>query len=238
LLTALLGVEIPVQDVFANRKPVVRLGRPPFPGGKAVFPHQPAHFLQAYPFPVDVAQFLPHPQATVPPVMLLLDLADEAPRSRRVRPYQLLFDTGVWYLYAWDEDRTDIRMFSLSRMGNAVLTETAFTLPTDEDLWSYDYRAHADGSYFGVFHGNEKKHFRVAFFDEAFTWAKERKWAADQTIEENSYSVTVDFTSTQYEKVLDRVLSRGSNARPLEPPELVKDWKDTISEMQKRSLEE
>ncbi|GHT83356.1 hypothetical protein FACS1894137_04240 [Spirochaetia bacterium] len=50
-------------------------------------------------------------------------------------------------------------MFSLSRMGNAALTETAFTLPAD-----YDYCSHADGSYFGVFHGKEKKHFRVAFF--------------------------------------------------------------------------
>ncbi|GHV93493.1 putative HTH-type transcriptional regulator YobV [Spirochaetia bacterium] len=158
---------------------------------------------------------------------------DNEPRSRRARPWQLLFDTGVWYLYAWDEDRADIRMFSLSRMRNAALTETAFTLPAD-----YDYRIQADGSYFGVFHGKEKKHFRVVFFDEAFSWAKERKWAADQTIEETTYSVTVDFTSTQYEKVLEWVLSRGSNARPLEPPELVTDWKDTINEMQKRSREE
>jgi predicted DNA-binding transcriptional regulator YafY len=158
---------------------------------------------------------------------------DNEPHSRKVRPYQLLFDTGVWYLYAWDEDRADIRIFSLSRMGRAILTEMAFTLPAD-----YDYCSYADGSYFGVFHGKEKKHFRVVFFDEAFSWAKERKWAADQTIEENSYSVTVDFTSTQYEKVLEWVLSRGSNARPLEPPELVKDWKDTINEMQKQSMEE
>jgi predicted DNA-binding transcriptional regulator YafY len=124
-------------------------------------------------------------------------------------------------------------MFSLARMGNAALTETAFTLPAD-----YDYCAQADGSYFGVFHGKKKKHFRVVFFDEAFSWAKERKWAADQTIEENSYSVTVNFTSTQYDKVREWVLSRGSNAKPLEPPELVKDWKDTINEMQKRSMEE
>ncbi|GHV85523.1 hypothetical protein AGMMS50230_11310 [Spirochaetia bacterium] len=47
----------------------------------------------------------------------------------------------------------------------------------------------------------------------------------------------MDFTSTQYEKVLEWVLSRGSNAKPLGPPELIKDWKDTINEMQKRSRE-
>jgi hypothetical protein len=63
------------------------------------------------------------------------------------------------------------------------------------------------------------------------------KWAADQAIEENSYSVTVDFTSTQYEKVLEWVLSRGANAKPHEPPELVTEWKDIITEMQKRSME-
>jgi predicted DNA-binding transcriptional regulator YafY len=157
---------------------------------------------------------------------------DNEPQLRKVCPCQLLFDTGVWYLYARDEDRSDFRIFSLSRMQNAAPLEKTFTLPVN-----YDYSAHADGSFFGVFHGKEKKHFRVVFFDEAFAWAKERKWAADQIIEENSYSVTVDFTSTQYDKVLEWVLSRGSNARPIEPPELVKDWKNTINEMQKRANE-
>jgi predicted DNA-binding transcriptional regulator YafY len=153
---------------------------------------------------------------------------DNESRLRRVRPYQLLFDAGLWYLYSWDEDRQDVRMFSLSRMEHAALTENKFNLPPD-----YNYSAQECGSYFGIFYGKVKKHFRVSFYDEAFSWAKERTWAADQTIEENEYSVTVDFTSTQYEKVLEWVLSRGCNARPLEPPELVKEWKDTIMEMKK-----
>jgi len=30
---------------------------------------------------------------------------DEDYKLRRVRPYQLLFDTGVWYLYGFSEER-------------------------------------------------------------------------------------------------------------------------------------
>jgi predicted DNA-binding transcriptional regulator YafY len=45
---------------------------------------------------------------------------DEGYKPRRVRPYQLLFDNGVWYLYGYAEERKAIRMFSLPRMRNAV----------------------------------------------------------------------------------------------------------------------
>jgi predicted DNA-binding transcriptional regulator YafY len=137
-----------------------------------------------------------------------------------VRPYQLLFDTGVWYLYGYAEERRAIRVFSLSRIRNAVLTDATFTLPPD-----YDYCSRADGSNFGVFAGNETYRFSVAFFDEAVLWIQERKWAADQIIQENDDGVTITFTSTQYDKVLQWVLSQGCRALPLEPERLVEDWK-------------
>ena len=44
--------------------------------------------------------------------------------------------------------------------------------------------------------------------------------------------VVITFTSTQYEKVLEWVLSRGYTARPLEPELLVNDWHNTINKMQ------
>jgi hypothetical protein len=41
----------------------------------------------------------------------------------------------------------------------------------------------------------------------------------------------IEFTSTQYGKVLSWVLSFGSGASPVEPPELVKQWKENIFEL-------
>jgi predicted DNA-binding transcriptional regulator YafY len=39
---------------------------------------------------------------------------DKEPQPRRVQPYQLLFDNGVWYLYGFSEERQAVRMFSLA----------------------------------------------------------------------------------------------------------------------------
>ncbi|GHU53990.1 hypothetical protein FACS189496_5550 [Bacilli bacterium] len=153
---------------------------------------------------------------------------DEDFKPRRVRPYQLLFDTGVWYLYGYAEERKAIRVFSLTRIQNAALTAASFTLPPD-----YDYCSRADGSNFGVFAGEKKYRFSVAFYDESVLWVRERNWARDQVIEETDEGVKITFTSTQYHKVLEWVLARGCNAMPLEPKELVQDWKWHIDEMKK-----
>jgi hypothetical protein len=120
-------------------------------------------------------------------------------------------------------------------MKNAALTGETFKLPKD-----FDYRDNGGrDSYFGVFKGAEQKHYRVNFYGEAVVWAEERQWAADQRVEEftedNKTCVTVEFTSTQYEKVVEWVLSRGGNALPLEPPELAADWRKHIETMRKRT---
>ena len=151
---------------------------------------------------------------------------DEDFKPRRVRPYQLLFDTGVWYLYGFAEERKDIRVFSLCRMKNIVLTKDHFSLPKD-----FDYRAANADSYFGVFAGQKRLRFKIAFYDYSVVWVKDRQWAADQKIAETGEGVTISFTSTQFDKVLEWVLSRGCTARPLEPELLFNEWKSTIDEM-------
>jgi predicted DNA-binding transcriptional regulator YafY len=153
---------------------------------------------------------------------------DKDYKPRRVRPYQLLFDAGIWHLYGFAEERKALRLFTLSRMKDPVLTATKFTLPAD-----FDYCSRADGSNFGVFSGNRKYRFSVIFCDESEFWVKERKWAGDQVIKETDDGVTITFTSTQYNKVLEWVLSRGCTAKPLEPEVLVKDRKLNINEMKK-----
>jgi predicted DNA-binding transcriptional regulator YafY len=157
---------------------------------------------------------------------------DEDYKKRRVRPYQLLFDTGVWYLYGYAEERQGIRLFSLSRIRNIAPTSEHFSLPGD-----YDYRVNSGDSHFGVFAGQKKMRFRVEFYDESAVWVQERLWANDQTIEEIDGRIVIDFTSTQYNKVLEWVLSQGCNARPLAPEKLVNVWRAHIEEMQRMAGE-
>jgi predicted DNA-binding transcriptional regulator YafY len=150
-------------------------------------------------------------------------------QARRVRPYQLLFDNGAWYLYGYAEERRGMRMFSLSRIRKINLENETFIFPA-----SADYRAHTDGSYLGAYSTEKKRRFRIAFFNDGAMRIKERRWSADQQIKETPDGVILSFTSAQYGKVLELVLSNGRDAQPLEPAELVRDWRENVRDMQRK----
>ena len=81
--------------------------------------------------------------------------------------------------------------------------------------------------------GMQKFHFAIDCFDEAELYATERQWAEDQKIKKLDGGVNLSFTSTQYDKVLQWVLSCGSNAIPRKPQELVDNWKWHVKQMVK-----
>jgi len=149
-------------------------------------------------------------------------------KRRKVHPYQLLFDTGVWYLRGFAEERKDTRIFLLSKMKNVQLTKDAFSLPKN-----YKYTDFSGDSYFGVFIGHEKQRFVIEVYEDSISFVEERQWAADQKITEKDGHIIIEFTSSQYDKVLRWVLSCGCNAIPKFPKRLVNDWKWHINEMKK-----
>jgi predicted DNA-binding transcriptional regulator YafY len=155
---------------------------------------------------------------------------DNEDKFRKVHPYQLLFDSGVWYLYGFSQERKAMRIFSLSRIKNVRLTKESFTLPK-----KFSYSDFSGDSFFGVFVGQEKKHFVIECYEDAVVYATERQWAADQKITEIDGGIKIEFNSTQYHKVLKWVLSCGCNAVPVKPLKLVNDWKLHIQEMRKQA---
>ncbi|MDR1869417.1 MAG: WYL domain-containing protein [Treponema sp.] len=155
---------------------------------------------------------------------------DNEDKFRKVHPYQLLFDSGVWYLYGFSQERKATRIFSLSRIKNARLTKESFTLPK-----KFSYADFYGDSYFGVFVGEEKRHFVIECYEGAVIYASERQWAADQKITDIDGGIKIEFNSTQYDKVLRWVLSCGCNAVPVKPQKLVNNWKLHIQEMRKQA---
>ena len=153
---------------------------------------------------------------------------DDEPQFRKVHPYQLLFDSGAWYLYGFSEERKAVRIFSVSRIKDPKITNGFFTLPKD-----FSYSNYSGDSYFGVFIGQEKMKFVIDFYDESIVYISERQWAADQKITNNDEGITVEFTSSQYDKIKNWVLSFGCNAVPRKPKKLADDWKWHVREMQK-----
>ena len=65
--------------------------------------------------------------------------------QRRLRPYQLVLDDGVCYLFGFDELRNAERIFSLVRMRNVIVTENVFELPED-----YEFERHCKDGNFGA----------------------------------------------------------------------------------------
>jgi Predicted transcriptional regulator len=147
--------------------------------------------------------------------------------TRRVHPYQLIFDRINWYLYAFDEDRKDLRLFSVSRMNDVALRTETFAIKKD-----FDYRSMEGISYFGIYLGSQTSKFVIEVTGDT-RWIKERQWAEDQKIQKTKDGIKLSFTSNQFEKVLEWTLSQGSYAKPLAPKMLVDLWKSIVSDMAK-----
>jgi len=149
---------------------------------------------------------------------------------RHVYPYQLLYDNGAWYLYAYSKEGKGTRMYSLPRIQNISLQAETFKFPA-----SADFRLHMENSFFGAYSEEKKRRFKIAFFNDGAMRIRERMWAADQRIKETKEGVILSFSSNQYGKVLELILANGRDAVPLEPAELVRDWKENVREMAKRA---
>lgn len=138
-----------------------------------------------------------------------------------------IIDDGLYYLFAFSEERNAVRMFNLCRIENAVITEDDFQLPDN-----YDFSARSKG-YFGAFITSKTTRYKIKAKGIARQALKERIWSEDQELKENLEEKTLymTFSSTQEEKVLHWILSQGADIEPLEPAAFVEKWKKRILEM-------
>lgn len=146
--------------------------------------------------------------------------------QRRLRPYQLVLDEGVCYLFGFDELRQAERIFSLVRMKNTVVTDDEFELPDN-----YDFESRCKDGNFGAVFSKTSEHYVIEFYNEARLLVKEKIWADSQVFKEEETKTTIEFDSSQFLKIKAWVLSNGCNAKPIQPEWLVKEWKRHISKM-------
>ena len=148
--------------------------------------------------------------------------------QRRVRPYQLVLDEGICYLFGFDELRQAERIFSLVRIRNAVVTEAEFELPKN-----YDFESRCIDGNFGAVFSKKAEHYVIEFYNEARLLVKEKIWADSQVFKEDENKTTIEFDSSQFLKIKSWVLSNGCNAKPIQPEWLVKEWKRHVEGMTK-----
>ena len=142
-----------------------------------------------------------------------------------------MLENGTCYLYGYDEERQDDRLFVLSRMEQIRLKNNEkFELPAD-----YEFSVRHGFSKFGAYTYQNPVKYKIEFYGNTQIWIKENKWADDQQIEEGRGKTTLTFTSSQDDKILEWILSCGPDAKPVEPKAFVGRWKKKIQEMAKRA---
>ena len=88
------------------------------------------------------------------------------------------------------------------------------------------------GGRLGAFSSDKVEKYEIEVSGFASYWIKDHKWADDQTFEElDEEDVIIRFSSCQYAKVKELVLSLGSGAKPLAPKRLVNEWKKEVTAM-------
>lgn len=146
-------------------------------------------------------------------------------KHRTVDPYQAVFARGTWYLFTYDHNRKDHRIFALNRMKNLKLDEK-FT-----PMKNYSFTKFSKGV-FGAFVGEGTKLFKIQFFDNAIPYVSERTWGDEQKItKQKDGSIILSFRGTEEYEIMKMVLSFGVNATPLAPQSFADEWFDTLAMM-------
>lgn len=148
--------------------------------------------------------------------------------SRRVRPYQILLDNGICYLWGYSEERKAERLFDVGRIKGLCITKEDFKLPKD-----FEFEKKCGGGRFGAYQDEKKQKYVIEFYEDARYLVHSSIWAEDQILEEDDTEdkTTITFTASQSNNIMEWILTQGCNAIPLAPEEFVKEWKAVIKRM-------
>lgn len=158
-------------------------------------------------------------------------LGADAAEPRKVHPLHLGEVDGGWYLIAYDLERDALRTFSLPRMTRLKVSSTRFERP--ESFSGSDYLKQS----FGVWNvaGDQVRHLvRVELKNYAARIAQERRWHPTQEVfplNSKGTRIEIRFEVGRLEEVMRWVLSFGSQAKVLGPPELVSMVRDEVKAM-------
>ena len=138
---------------------------------------------------------------------------------RTVRPYGFVLSGRDWMMLAEDQGDGVVKTFYLSRVESAALTQLRYTIPK-----SFDANVFFRDT-FGLFVGGGRPfRFRVRFSRELADEIREQHWHPDQKIETTREGeVILELPARSIQEARRFVLTYGTDAEALSPPELVQD---------------
>lgn len=144
----------------------------------------------------------------------------------RFNPYQIINSNNRWYVWGRNIDLKENRLYLLDLLRNVTPASHEFKLPKD-----FDFRNHSSGV-FGAFAGKTEHTMKAEFSGWAVPYIKRNIWGKNQNIENLAGGkIRLSFVGSELLPFLSMLLSYGSCAKPIEPPELVTMWKAEIKKM-------
>jgi len=137
--------------------------------------------------------------------------APERPQPRVVHPYHLACINNLWYLFAWDPAKRDLRTFALHRLTRPQLTAEKFTKPKN-----FDPAELLRGS-LNVFKGREDHDILIQFDPWAADEIRDRRWHSSQQITNfPNGSCQLRLRLSSLEEITGWILSFGIHATVLQ----------------------
>jgi proteasome accessory factor B len=159
-------------------------------------------------------------------------LTGNKPEQRTVHPYHVGQIEHGWYLLAYDPARKAVRTFALQRITHLTMLKTKFVRDP-----RFNARDHLGGG-FGVwsYAGEEKRKHEVHIRFEGYAAriVGERQWHLTQAIRKlKADGSVIEFQAdlSGLEEITRWVLSWGSKAKVLGPPELKKRVQEELGKM-------
>jgi predicted DNA-binding transcriptional regulator YafY len=160
--------------------------------------------------------------------LLYRPLARQEDTDRVVEPFALTLQWGQWYLVGFCRLRQDMRTFRVDRIHKIEPLEEPFSMPRDFDVqeymvrtmqgeWTYTVVVHLDASVAPYVRESQEHWMDIADHEDG--------------------SITVRFGAASLDWAAGWVLSYGSAAKALEPPELVERVRETAEGVLQRYKE-
>lgn len=135
--------------------------------------------------------------------------------ARTVNPYHLACLNSQWYLFAYDNDRNDVRTFHLHRMRNPKLERRRFRVPADFSP------AKLLKNSFGVVEGGRPRKVLLRFDKFSAQLIRERSWHHTQEItDQPDGGVLLALSVGSFLEIQPWILSWGSHVEVVSPADL------------------
>ncbi len=140
----------------------------------------------------------------------------QEPKEKIFDAYKVICQKGNWYVFGFEHETSDFRIYSLARIQNAELKNDSFQIPQD-----FDIKKHIDLE-LGIWNNPGRfEEYEILFAKETSRYVLEREWHKDQIIKQKEDgTVLLKFKSNQSQMIYTWLLSFGNNATVIKPEEL------------------